>query len=117
MTLIHGIPVELASLSQVGVDPFGVPVMQETWETVQNVIVSPISGTEAAQIYELYGKDCTYQMCIPKGDTHEWEDTAVQFYGRRWRTVGPVLEYIDDLVPLAWNKKVTVRRDEQADLL
>lgn len=49
-----------------------------------------------------------YTLAIPKGDTHEWTDCEVEFFGRRWRSVGFPQKGIEDLVPLDWNQKVTV---------
>lgn len=47
-------------------------------------------------------------MGIPKGDTHDWEDVIVEFWGKRWRQYGRIIQGIEDLVPLDWNKKITV---------
>lgn len=37
---------------------------------------------------------------------------TVEFFGRKWRTYGGVTEGIEELLPLAWNKKVKVERYE-----
>ena len=34
----------------------------------------------------------------------------VEFFGQKWRTYGGVQQYIEELVPLDWNKKVKVER-------
>ena len=58
----------------------------------------------------LTGKKAVYTLAIPKGDTHDWEDKEVKFFGKRWRTFGIPLEGIEQLIPLDWNKKVMVER-------
>lgn len=106
--LIHGITVSLINLTQSGTDAFGAPVYTEASVSVDNVLVSPSSEEEILDTVNLYGKRAVYTLCIPKGDSHDWENTFVEFFGERWRTIGKPLEYIDDLVPLSWNKKVRV---------
>ena len=58
------------------------------------------------------GRKAVYTLAIPKGDTHEWEDQKVIFFGKEWRVFGAELEGIEDLIPLDWNKKVYVERYE-----
>ena len=74
--------------------------------------IAPLSQTDVAVINELSlnGKKAKYQLAIPKGDTHIWEDADVEFFGARWHTVGFSTEGIEDLIPLDWNRKVMVER-------
>jgi len=58
----------------------------------------------------LYGKTVVYELCIPKGDTHVWEDKKVGFWGNIYRTVGFTRRYIEENVPLEWNAKIRVER-------
>jgi hypothetical protein len=58
----------------------------------------------------LNGKKALYQLAIPKGDTHQWEDAEVEFFGERWKTVGYPTMGIEEMIPLDWNKKVLVER-------
>lgn len=110
---IKGITVQLSQFVDSGVtDDFGVPVMSETVVPVENVLVCPASDTEVLETVNLYGKKAIYTLCIPKGDTHDWENTFVTFFGEQWRTIGKPLEYIDDLIPLDWNMKVRVESCE-----
>lgn len=106
--LIKGITVSLINLTQSGTDGFGAPVYTESSVSVDNVLVSPSSEDEILDTVNLYGKRAIYTLCIPKDDSHDWENTFVEFFGERWRTIGKPLEYIDELVPLYWNKKVRV---------
>lgn len=64
-------------------------------ETVSNVLVGESTGNG-------------FTLAIPKGDTHNWLDAKVEFFGRTFRTVGYPKEGIDELLPLAWNKQVSV---------
>lgn len=110
---IIGISVKIITKVETGEkDHFGAPVYSFVEEAVSDVLVSPASGTEVVEKQSLYGKKAVYNLGIPKGDTHEWEDAEVEFYGKRWRVFGPVLEGIEENIPLRWNKKVTVERYE-----
>lgn len=109
---IKGITVKLITREQIGNDPFGAPIYKYMPVDVDNVLVSPASGTEIIEKESLYGKKAVYNLGIPKGDKHEWEDAEVEFFGKRWKVFGPVLEAIEENVPLRWNKKVTVERYE-----
>lgn len=79
---------------------------------VDNVLVAPASAEEILEADNLYGKKAVYTLGIPKGDTNDWQDQWVSFFGLDWQTFGIPLEGIDALVPTAWNKKVTVMRRE-----
>ena len=106
---MRGITVMLYDKVQTGTDPFGAPVYSETPVPVDNVLVAPVSSEEL-DIVNLYGKKATYQLGIPKGDTHNWRDRRVDFFGQSWRTFGFPTEGIEELIPLAWNKKVMVEQ-------
>ena len=110
MVHLKGIPVILCKRQKMGQDGFGAPIWEETPVIVENVLVSPTAAAEMVTDLQLYGKRAEYELCIPKGDTNDWEDTFVEFFGRRWRTIGPVTELIGQNVPLCWNKKVKVAR-------
>lgn len=105
---MKGITVELAVKNQTGEDPFGVPVWDTAWEDVENVLVAPATPEEITETIALHGKRAAYTLHIPKGDRHRWEDTEVTFFGKTFRTFGPVIELIDSLTPTAWNKRVQV---------
>ena len=77
-------------------------------ELVDNVLVAPASNSEILDATNLYGKKAVYTLAIPKGDTHEWENRIVEFFGKRWRVFGIPTKGIEANVPLDWNKKVTV---------
>lgn len=97
---------------QNGVDDFNNPIYDETPITVSNVLVAPSASDEITDSTNLYGKKAVYTLAIPKGDTHRWEDSKIVFFGKEWRSFGTPLEGMEDMIPLKWNKKVTVERYE-----
>lgn len=114
MALIQGIPVKLYQRNQTGVDAFNTPVYEEVATTVDNVLVFPSeSGSDpVVGDIQLRGKRLTYTLCIPKDDTHIWEHRTVEFFGKKWTVVGLPEEWISELAPLGWNKRVQVERYE-----
>ncbi len=108
MSRIRGVPVVLYEKTQAGVDAFNRPVYEETPVTVENVLIQPVETTAGnpGSSTEVSGKKAVYTLGIPKGDAHVWEDRTVEFFGRKWHTFGLPTQGIDDLIPLAWNKKV-----------
>lgn len=107
---MRGITVTLYERTQTGTDAFNAPIYSETPVLVDNVLVAPTSASEVLDNVNLYGKKAVYTLAIPKGDTHEWENARVDFFGQSWRVFGFPTEGIEDLIPLSWNKKVTVEQ-------
>ena len=110
MALLTGIPVILYDKVKTGTDAFNAPVYTETAVEVKNVLVCPVSTEDIVTAQQLYGKRAVYELCIPKMDTHDWENRTVEFYGEKWRTFGIPLEWISHLIPGDWNRKVKVER-------
>lgn len=111
-SMIKGIPVILYEKTITGKDGFGHPVYTETPVTVQNVLVSPASTTEILDTLNLIGKKAVYNIAIPKGDNHTWQDNRVDFFGQSWRVIGYPQEGIEENIPLDWNQKWMVERYE-----
>lgn len=109
-SLIHGITVTLYEPTQTGTDPFNQPVYTELPVAVENVLVCPVSAEDLVSEVQLHGKHAVYELCIPKGDSHDWEDKTVEFFGQKWRTFGFPLKWIEENVPLDWNMKIKVER-------
>ena len=107
-----GAPVILHVRTRTGTDGFNRPVYSETTETVANVLIGQPTTEDISSSIELYGKHTEYMLGIPKGDTHNWEDTTVEFFGRRWRTFGTTIEGIEANIPTPWHRKVRVCRYE-----
>lgn len=107
---IKGITVTLYERAKVGEDDFAKEVYEEKPVQVENVLVSPVEASDIAADLQLYGKRAEYELCIPKEDAHIWEDSVVEFFGKKWRTFGFCREWIEHHLPLDWNKKIRVER-------
>lgn len=110
MAKLKGITIILVDKVENGKDPFGKPMYKDKDVEVDNVLIQPTSSDDVVNQLNLTGKKAVYTLAIPKGDTHDWENKEVKFFGKRWRTVGFPTEGIEDLIPLDWNKKVMVER-------
>lgn len=110
MGLIKGITIKLYEKTQTGTDGFNRLIYKETPVDIENVLVAPASTDDIMAQNNLSGKETVYSLAIPKGDTHDWENRTVEFFGKKWETIGAPLEGIEKLIPLGWNKKVTVKR-------
>lgn len=112
MGRLRGISIILYTKNKVGEDEFGAPVYEELPEVVNDVLVGEPEGSDVTDTLNLTGKRLAYNLAIPKGDTHEWRDRKVEFFGRKFRTFGEPVEGIEWMIPLRWNKKVKVERYE-----
>lgn len=110
--MIQGMPITLWNKTQTGVDGFGNPVY--TWEskTVDNVLVGQPTAEERTNELNLTGRMIAYTLGIPKGNTDEWENQIVEFFGHRFRTFGIPEQGIEANIPLSWHKKVKCERYE-----
>ena len=63
--------------------------------TVSNVLIGEPSAD---------GK--TFTLGIPKGDSNEWADRKIGFFGRIFRSIGFPAQGIEANIPLSWHKKV-----------
>ena len=112
MTKIKGITVTLVDTVEIEKDPFGHPVYEQKEIEVNNILVAPTTSDDIINSLELEGKKAVYILGIPKGDTHDWENKEIRFFGQRFKSFGKVTEGIDHLIPLDWNKKVQVEAYE-----
>lgn len=110
--MIKGIPVTLWERVQTGTDAANAPIYTETPVQVENVLVTPSSDKDVIDALQLYGKHAVYELSLPKGDQHDWNDCRVDFFGQSWRVFGAGREWIEENVPLFWNRKVMVERYE-----
>lgn len=111
---MKGITVKLYTETKTGTDAFGAPVFSTTAVDVDNVLVAPTSSDDLITEMNLYGKTSEYTLAIPKGDTHDWKNKRVDFFGQSFRTFDDPIKGIDALIPLDWNTKVKVERYEPA---
>ena len=117
MTTKMGIPVMSVILyekTKTGVDSLNRPVYTETPVTVNNVVVGVPSSDDIVSDQTLSDKKIAYTLAIPRNDDHAWENKTVEFYGRKWRTVGIATQYIDGFMgaDYPWNKKIGVEAYE-----
>lgn len=112
MPRIKGETVYLITKRKIGEDPFGAPIVQEEKVAVNNVLIAPTLSDDIVNQLELTGRKAVYTLAIPKGDTNNWENVEVEFFGERWRTFGISTMGIEHLIPLDWNRKVMVERYE-----
>ena len=106
--VLQGITIKLYEKTQTGVDAFGRPTYTEEAAEVENVLVAPASADDVKNNTNLSGDKAVYTLGIPKGDAHDWVNKTVELFGMKFRTVGIPLEGIESMIPLSWNKKVTV---------
>lgn len=106
--MIKGITVKLHVKTLNGTDAFGAPIYTDTIEFIDNVLVTPTEQTDIVNDLNLYGKKSVYTLGIPKGDTHIWDDTEVEFFDKKWATFGASTIGIEEMIPLSWNRKVKV---------
>lgn len=78
--------------------------------TVDNVLIGEPGTEDVNNAQSVYGKHIQYVLAVPKGDTHDWEDAYVEFFGQTFKTVGLPTQGIEKLIPLDWNKKIRVER-------
>lgn len=111
---IRGIPVVLYERTVTGKDALNRDIVTETPVTVENVLVYPVesSARDGGDSTDMARKRVAYTLAIPKGDTHVWDDRTVEFFGEKWRTDSFSYIGIEDMIPLDWNRKVSVERYE-----
>ena len=105
---MRGITIVLYKKEQIGVDAFNRPIYEKKGEEIADVLIAPAQEQEILDTLNLTGRKAVYTLAIPKGDTHEWENSEVEFFGRRWKTIGMPVQGLDHLISLRWNKKVRV---------
>lgn len=96
--------------TKTGVDGMNNPVYDDSTVEVSGVLIGQPTTEEVTSSIALYGKRLSFVLALPKGDTHDWSDTEVEFWGRKFRTYGDVIEGIEENVPTPWHRKVMVER-------
>ncbi len=105
--MFKGITVTLHVKSKIGTDDFGADLYDDSTVRVDNVLVGQPTETDVVTA-NYFGKHVTYMLGIPKGDAHVWQDTEVEFFGKKFRTVGEPVQGIPGMVPLSWDRNVMV---------
>lgn len=89
-------------------DEFNHPTWVESRETVDNVLIGEPVQAELTNSADMRHARAAYTLGIPKGDSHDWQDVVVEFWGKRWRQFGQIIRGMEHQIPLDWNQKVTV---------
>lgn len=110
--MIKGIEVILHNEKEVGLDAFNRPITEDVETVVSNVLITPVTSDDVVNILDLTGKKAVYSLCIPKGDENDWTNAKVEFFNETYRTIGIPKEYIEEMIPLSWNKQIMVERYE-----
>lgn len=108
--MIKGMTVTLWSKNQTGVDTLNQPVYEWASEQVENVLVGQPTPEERVSEFTTTGRMITYVLGIPKGDTHNWENQRVEFFGQLFQTFGIPERGIDANIPGPWHMKVKCER-------
>ncbi len=108
--MIKGITVTLWTKTQIGTDSLNQPVYEWNSEQVDNVLVGQPTPEERLTELNLSGRVIEYTLGIPKGDTHNWENQRVEFFGYMFQTFGIPERGIEENVPGPWHLKVKCER-------
>lgn len=110
--MLKGTEIILYKQNITGTDLFGAPIIEETEEVINNVLIAPVNSDDLVNELSITGKKVEYKLAIPKEDENSWTNCRVKFYGQIWKVVGTPAEGLGNLMPLAWNKIVKVERYE-----
>lgn len=111
--MIQGMTVTLYHRIESGRDALNNPIYQ--WydaEQVDDVLVGEPTPEERTDELNTSGKMIAYSLGIPKGDTHEWEDSIVEFFGQKFHIFGFPKQGIEANIPLRWHKIYKCERYE-----
>ena len=110
--LLRGITVTLYVKSEGETDAFNRPILTETPVQVDNVLVQPLERTTdvPTERTDLTGEKTSYILGIPKGDTHDWKNCRVDFWGESYKTESGEWQGIESMIPGDWNRKILCRR-------
>ena len=103
---MRGITITLYTQTVSGTDDLNRPTYTETAVYVDDVLVGQPTGPEVLDTLNLTGRKADYTLGIPKGDTNDWTDKTVEFFGQKFRTIGAPTQGIEAMIPLRWNKKI-----------
>lgn len=104
--MLHTITIILKEKYEIGRDAFNAPIYEYADTPVEGCLVAPLKTEDIVNSLSLYGKHAVYEIAIPKGDTHEWENQKVVFFWRTFQTFGYMIQGIEENIPLKWNGKI-----------
>ena len=108
---MRGITVTLYETKETGQDAFNHPIIEEKPVTVDNVLIGEPSTDDYTSSVALFGKQISYMLGIPKGDTHDWTDkkvtwTDAQGNTQTAHTFGYPIMGVEANIPGPWHMKV-----------
>lgn len=111
---IRGVSIILYETTVTGKDSFNRDIEKETAVTIENVVIGQPSSEDVISEINVSGKRIAYTLAIPADDDHEWVNKTVEFYGRKWRTIGVPTQYMVGFMGkrFPWNKQVKVEAYE-----
>ena len=107
--MIKGATVVLHERTLDGTDAIGSPVYKTTDTNVSDVLWYPSTVDDVIDQTRLEGTKELYTLCIPKGNTNTWLENTVTFNSKTYHCYAES-EFIEENLPLRWNKKVLVER-------
>lgn len=108
---MRGITVTLYETMQTGTDALNNPIYSETPVEVKNVLVGEPSTDDYTSSVEMFGKQITFMLGIPKGDTHDWVNKKVTWVNAQGniqtvKTFGFPIMGVEANIPGPWHMKV-----------
>lgn len=110
--MIKGMTVKLWTKVQTGTNAFNEPIYSWKTEIVEDVLIGEPTPEERVDEANLTGRMIAYTLGIPKGDTHDWVNQIVEFFGEKFITFGIPVRGIEANIPLRWHTKVKCERYE-----
>ena len=86
------------------------PHSSKFWESEATDTLRAENYQDIVNDLQLYGRRLAYTLALPKGNANDWHNVTVEFFGQKFRTYGDVVQGIENLIPLCWNKKVKVEK-------
>jgi hypothetical protein len=114
MAMLKGETVTLYRRTASGTDALGVVVDTTEPVTVDNVLIAAETGEAVLTDSTMRGTRTVCTLYLPRGDSLDWQNSEVEFWGMRWKTFGAAVYYPSQLVPAAsdWDHTVQVERYE-----
>lgn len=106
----YAIPVTLYEKVQDGTDDFGVPTYAENAVVIDKCLVAMGQHNQLMDNNTIQVALDTFTIAIPKGDTHDWRNSIVEFslggIEFRCKTNSDYLLGVEEAMPLMWHKQI-----------
>lgn len=103
-----GETVKVKTFAETGKDPFGAPIVSETIESVDNVLVQPGSAGDAFESNRPEGVNVRYTLHFPKTYGKPLEGADIEVRGKWLHVVGAPDHYTLENTPTDWWMTVEV---------